>query len=196
MISGTNCLDTSSKSIKGYFFSRYYHIWGWATWRRAWEQYDFNLKNLDMERMYKFFGNDLIVKYWLNNFNQVIDGSVDTWDYQWTYTCIKNNAFSITPFNNLVSNVGYQGSHTLGKRECHDVPAKSIDLIYIVHPSKIDSNKRLDKKIYRKIHALPPITVRNAIKKMIPCAPKINQLMKSLFTRIWVKTKAFLHYGA
>jgi hypothetical protein len=27
-----------------YYFSRYHHCWGWATWKRAWQHFDFEMK--------------------------------------------------------------------------------------------------------------------------------------------------------
>src|SRR5712691_1210425 len=41
MISGTNpSAHLAPPDGESYFFSRYYYIWGWATWRRAWQLYD------------------------------------------------------------------------------------------------------------------------------------------------------------
>ncbi|MEO8165112.1 MAG: glycosyltransferase family 2 protein, partial [Betaproteobacteria bacterium] len=40
MISGNNFQADRRKPADSYYFSRYAHIWGWATWRRAWQHYD------------------------------------------------------------------------------------------------------------------------------------------------------------
>ena len=42
------------------FFYRYAHIWGWASWRRAWKYYDVDMKNFDPETLYKIFPDDLL----------------------------------------------------------------------------------------------------------------------------------------
>ena len=47
MISGFNYLLNSLEIRESYFFSNYYPIWGWATWRRAWKLYDNEMKNWD-----------------------------------------------------------------------------------------------------------------------------------------------------
>ena len=39
-VSGCNLVSSVYRPNHSYFFSRYCHVWGWATWRRAWEHYD------------------------------------------------------------------------------------------------------------------------------------------------------------
>lgn len=43
-IGGTNLLSEWQRSDDSYYFSKYGAIWGWATWRRAWQYYDVNMK--------------------------------------------------------------------------------------------------------------------------------------------------------
>jgi hypothetical protein len=43
MISGTNPV-TKIISEEDYFFSRFFHIWGWATWKRAWDKFDIDIR--------------------------------------------------------------------------------------------------------------------------------------------------------
>lgn len=40
MISGDYFHGNNHQPTASYFFSRYTHIWGWASWRRAWQHYD------------------------------------------------------------------------------------------------------------------------------------------------------------
>src|SRR5512139_3287315 len=40
MISGDNFQLGQKRTDASYYFSRYNHIWGWASWRRAWRHYD------------------------------------------------------------------------------------------------------------------------------------------------------------
>ncbi|OUC08639.1 hemolytic protein HlpA-like protein, partial [Litorilinea aerophila] len=39
-ITGDNFQFGRSRTKYSYYFSRYFHSWGWATWRRAWQHYD------------------------------------------------------------------------------------------------------------------------------------------------------------
>ena len=37
----------------------------------------------------------------------VYDGRIDTWDYQWMFSCWLNHALTALPAANLVSNIGF-----------------------------------------------------------------------------------------
>jgi hypothetical protein len=58
MISGDNFQFGRKRGDASYYFSRYNHIWGWASWRRAWQHYDRNMA------IWPKFRDD----HWLNGF--------------------------------------------------------------------------------------------------------------------------------
>ena len=73
-----------------YFFSRYLRVWGWAGWRRSFEGYDSNLKNLiennNTWQSEMFNHKDVLLKnYFQQMFDQVANGEIDTWDTQLQY---------------------------------------------------------------------------------------------------------------
>lgn len=117
-ISGNNFQFGRNSTEYSYYFSRYNHIWGWATWRRAWKYYDVTMKAWESLRetnwLYSFLGNQLVAKHWHRVFQQAFEGRIDTWDYAWTFTCWSQNALSILPRVNLVSNIGFglEATHT------------------------------------------------------------------------------------
>lgn len=57
--------------------------------------------------------------YWKRIFNKTYDGKIDTWDYQWTFSCWVQNSLTVIPTINLVSNIGFgQGAeHTKNKNK-------------------------------------------------------------------------------
>jgi len=111
MISGNNFQFGKIKNEHDYYFSKYSHIWGWATWRRAWQKYDVNLANWpeikENDRLKSVFNNKKDIYYWSSIFNDVYNGKIDTWDYQWSYTCFMSNYLSVMPAKNLISNIGF-----------------------------------------------------------------------------------------
>jgi hypothetical protein len=119
MISGNNFLPEYLKLNESYYFSNYPHIWGWATWRRAWKEYSFDMDGLSLfireNKIARISTQREIRKYYLEKFKEVKDGKIDTWDYQWTYTIWNNKAYSISPNDNLISNIGFglAGTHTM-----------------------------------------------------------------------------------
>ena len=110
-ISGNNFQFARQKSEYSYYFSRYPLIWGWATWRRAWQKNDLEMKQwqavCDNNLLKDLLQDSRAVKYWSNIFQNCYDGNLDTWDYPWTLTSWLQNGLSITPNCNLVSNIGF-----------------------------------------------------------------------------------------
>ncbi|WP_010271037.1 methyltransferase FkbM [Paenibacillus senegalensis] len=116
MISGNNFQD-QRRLGSSYYFSRIFHIWGWATWRRAWHHYD------DSLRMWPEFGGRGWIssvtpdvnaqRFFSKMFQDHLDGKhVLSWDYRWNLSCWLQNGLSIMPNVNLVTNVGFGQSST------------------------------------------------------------------------------------
>ncbi len=113
-IGGNNFLNGWKKdSDYSYYFSRSGYIWGWATWRRAWEKFDFRIKHYKKAKengfFQYFFMNRLEKRYRLKKFEETIagNGSVDWWDYQWDLARYVNTGLAIVPNTNLVKNLGF-----------------------------------------------------------------------------------------
>ena len=104
-----------------YGATRYFNMWGWATWRRSyelvqktWSAYTPEMgvdndptmkKNLHLPYIFK--GNAKWRQHWQGLFNDVYYKRIDTvWDYQWTYTVLKTSQFCIRPSDNFVVNIG------------------------------------------------------------------------------------------
>lgn len=120
MISGNNFVDSCLRSKHSYYFSRLGHVWGWATWRKAWQRYDGNLRTwpaVDSEGvLQEIFSDRRQVSAWKQIFQSMHNGSgPNTWDYQWGYTLLINNMLSIAPGVNLVRNIGFGpgATHTM-----------------------------------------------------------------------------------
>ncbi|MCA9487688.1 MAG: hypothetical protein KC516_01865 [Nanoarchaeota archaeon] len=116
-IAGTN-VEGISEIPESYFFSRHFNVWGWASWKRAWEKYDVNIKiwpKVRKERLIrKYSRNYLDYLENVRGLNNLYKGKLDTWDYQWAFTCIINNGFAVHPRKNQITNIGFteQGTHT------------------------------------------------------------------------------------
>jgi hypothetical protein len=112
-IGGNNFLNGWRKDNDySYYFSRSGHIWGWATWRRAWEKFDFNIKNYTKAKQGGFFQyyflNPTEKIYRLKKFNKTIaNKNTDWWDYQWDFARYSNSGLAIVPHVNLVKNIGF-----------------------------------------------------------------------------------------
>jgi len=133
-------IDYRNQSSKySYYFSRYPLIWGWATWRRAWQHYDFKVERLkefiDDGWLEKFLENKRDTYVWERNFGGLY-GNLYTWDYQWILTCWIHQGLAIHPEVNLVSNIGFgaESTHTRNdKNPFSSLPTKALTFP-LTHP--------------------------------------------------------------
>jgi len=137
-----------NKYVSGdYFFSKYPHIWGWATWKRAWQLYDVNMTGYNKEgrKIISKYNSSFLEKfYWKRIFNLTSNNKIDTWDYQWLYCIWKNDSLSIQPKYNLVKNIGF------GKDSTHTAKSIYQDVKFLnikKHNLNISRNQYLDKYI-------------------------------------------------
>ncbi|MGD1711994.1 bifunctional glycosyltransferase/class I SAM-dependent methyltransferase, partial [Dapis sp. BLCC M172] len=109
-ISGDNFLFGNKYTEYSYYFSHYFHGWGWATWRRAWQNFDGEIKSWpqlrDSNRLKGILQNTQAVRYWSNIFAKSYE-SYSAWDYAWLFSGWSNDKLTILPQINLVSNIGF-----------------------------------------------------------------------------------------
>ena len=148
-INGCNFQQGVNRSEGSYYFSAFPHVWGWASWRRAWKHYDFNLSDVNYfyndDKMDYYFTNKKIKRTWYEIFFKMNQKMIDTWDYQWNYAVWKNKGKVITPNTNLISNIGFgaEATHTFDNTsKFANNKTGSIDLIK--HPSDLSINKEAD----------------------------------------------------
>ncbi len=150
MISGDNPIQDTYNANCSYFFSRYYAIWGWATWKRAWDKFDIKMKKWPEYRKTNLLKHYYKNKYALKHFKEIFDNSYyrneDTWGVRWFYSCLFNNGLCVTPSVNLISNIGVDGSHTAGNNQ--NISLKKFDSENITHPDIITVNEKFDELLY------------------------------------------------
>lgn len=150
-IGGSSFIDTQQKS--SYYFSKYPHVWGWATWKRSWDGYDSDLNNVYNSSIfgnYKFSFFEKI--FWLETFHAVKNGHIDTWDYQWVYKIWKNKGIAITPTTNLIKNIGFIKDSTHTKTTPEFIrKQKTGEIKQIIHCNSIKINDLEDKKTFSTI---------------------------------------------
>ena len=119
-ISGNNFQNGQWRGDGSYYFSRYNHCWGWASWRRCWLHHDADLSQWpalrDSGLLNTIFEHPRERTYWSAIWQRLVDEGVpDSWAYRWTFTCLANNGLTALPNRNLVSNVGFgpDATHTM-----------------------------------------------------------------------------------
>jgi len=118
-IAGCNLQRGKTWGDASTYFANQTHVWGWATWRRVWAEYDKDLKKYDehevAEKLGNIFTDPFLVEEWTRIFREVKSGKIDTWDYQLAFINYFNNSLSVNPNVNLISNIGFgdDATHTL-----------------------------------------------------------------------------------
>lgn len=177
-ITGTNTLIDWKSSKRSYHFSRYTSIWGWATWKRAWNLYDveINLWNEDENKLSikNVLKNPQVFRKWEKSFNSITTGSVDTWDWQWQFALFMNSGLTIVPSKNLVSNIGFgiDATHTVNEDSItSNLETKSMQFP-LISPTSVVPDIEYESKIYKIMFGKP--SIQTIIKR------KLKPLLRNL----------------
>ena len=160
MISGNYYLEKENLIKESYYFSQTPATHGWATWKRAWNDIDINMKDWTYDNKFistlKYFKFNLSRShYFYKKFDLTYNNKIDTWDYQFFYSIIKNNGLIIKPHKNLCKHIGWGSDATRGKGPdtFPEIIKKRISFP-LIHPTKILVNNKLDKKEDIKVRKL------------------------------------------
>ena len=157
-ITGTNLynlnyiLKPSDEDNESYYFAKGPSVWGWASWRRVWKEYDVQIGDWEFLRESKSFQSTFSAKKWAllqRTFNSVYENKIDTWDYQFGFLLLKTNRLCVTSNVNLIENIGFNadGTHTRNSNslEGHN---KSCRIKWpLIHPVGIYPNMAKDNYI-------------------------------------------------
>ncbi len=152
MVSGGNLQFGRQRGTGSYYFSKYTHIWGWASWRRAWKHYDRDLTLWPAFRdeglLTQLFETSGEQEYWRNSFQWVHEGSLDTWDVSWTFTAITHGLLQVVPNVNLISNIGFgaNATHTHVVGVHANMPTQPIEFP-LIHPTFVLADIEADRYI-------------------------------------------------
>ena len=147
------------------FLYRYAHIWGWASWRRAWKYYDVDVKDFDPQKMFNVFSED---RRQAERWNEILKNVIadkpgfNTWDFQWTYAVMVNGGLCVSPVQNLISNIGAEQS-------THDMESVSnvMELQTFALPEKLEfpsertiETAAIEAETYRVFYRKKPFILR------------------------------------
>jgi FkbM family methyltransferase len=165
LVSGDNFLPEARWREEGHGFTRYAFIWGWASWRRAWEKFDRDLTDWPERRAADWLrrqsGSEAEARHWRRILDHCYVGRrYDSWAFPWMYSCWKDGMLCVYPLANLVSNVGFyaRGSHTTGAGDSNDsVPARERHAPG-GSPARVDADPATDRELalrYFKLRRRP-----------------------------------------
>ena len=156
-IAGTN-LDMPIESFNGasYAFASFGLVWGWATWRRAWNLYDPTLATWP-----KFRDDGLLDGLHASRrrraamrreYDSVHADPDRPWDRPWQYTVLAGHGLIAYPERNLVTNEGfrYDATHTTRAGAMAAISKGRLDLP-LRHPATVSVNPKVEAFLAREI---------------------------------------------
>jgi len=177
LISGNKNVAASQRAASDYFFSQLPSAWGWATWRRVWQKYDFNLTGLpeflEQKTIAKIFSKKEQQEYWLDLFLEMKNQKRNNWDYQLAFLCFQQGGLSIIPGINLVINIGW--SYEPKNVTLIDQPGP----LNLNHPTRIETNPEYDAQAAASL-----ITGRYRLKKFLKKI-KLFNAAKGLYKKLY-----------
>ncbi len=152
-ISGNCFLPRTTEMSTDYFYSRYLHIWGWATWARAWNSYDPRRWFWPEGGFRAYFpeAEEKESRYWNRIYSRVSTGKIQTWDYPWISYLWSRGWISITPSQNLVANRGFGPDATNTRDESVEVGIERIKTLrapYRGPAGGIHADSSLDRQVF------------------------------------------------
>jgi hypothetical protein len=165
LISGDNFQFGKTHGASSYYFSRYAHVWGWASWRRVWQHYDLDCANWpafrDGEGLERIPGiSRREIRYWRSIFDRVSANQIDTWDYQLVLAMWSHQMLSVLPQQNLVSNIGFgtEATHTSTVSKFANLPVTPIRFP-LQHPTSLAACDDADSRTAAEMF-VPPLSQR------------------------------------
>jgi hypothetical protein len=152
-----------------YTFCKYPLIWGWASWRRVWQNYDVEISDWPKRRNIlskKISKSKDATRFWMTVFSKMYKRKINTWDYQFVYLHLVGNGLCIVPRKNLVSNIGFgpDATHTFivdvnSNRVLHEIftplnhsaTNNSSESVNLFFESNIFFQKNIVFRFHRKI---------------------------------------------
>jgi hypothetical protein len=156
LISGDNFQFGKLSINDSYYFSRYPHCWGWASWKRAWKHFDVTMSSWpEFEArgcLKEVLEDPAEQNYWAGIFGQCYRDQINSWAYPWAYACMRQGGLTIIPNVNLVSNIGFGGDST------HTVDAGSpvanlpaAEIWKLKHPQRVVRHEEADAFTFKTV---------------------------------------------
>ena len=186
-ISGDNFQDgiPRGEAEANYYFSKYPHCWGWATWRRAWNHFSLDVPQWPAIRerglLRSICYSNREHDFWRRMFNRVHEGQIDTWNFPWTLSIWLQNGLTALPNVNLVSNIGFgtEATHT-GSAESPFACLPSSGIQNVLHPRYVCRDGEADQFTdIVMFSGKPPAAGEHP--------PSLNHRLKSSLLKYWRK---------
>jgi hypothetical protein len=154
-IGGSNLGEHLTKRCEeSYAISKFTFVWGWASWRRAWDKMTLSMDGFESfvnEKTIQDLCDDVMAQaYMLEKFRATKARENNSWAYAWSYSILAAKGLTIVPCRNLVQNTGIGTSgatHTVNRDPKARLKASHLTFP-LKHPASLERRKGLDTKIF------------------------------------------------
>jgi hypothetical protein len=177
-IGGVNwLLGVPVHSTDSYWFSNQSNIWGWASWRRAWKYYDYQMTAYGSISKNDFYDSNFGSAYERTYYHWSFELTYrakrkSSWDYQWEFSRRINSGLTICPLKNLVVNIGF-GEHathtTAGGGAASRLTFEKLDWP-LRHPAFVLPNRKFDTLGFIRHHTTPQSRLKAAMRSWLPAS--------------------------
>lgn len=175
MISGLNHFKDWDCGGYSYCFTKTAAIWGWGTWKRVWDRYDYFLKKTEDPYCIKLLEKDIAhkrarrgrISAWKETACQASKKKIQHWDHQFGFVKYTQSQLGIVPKTNLICNIGAGAGSTHAEKvrpvawkpgRVLFMPTASIQTP-LQHPDYMICDRYYDEKYFDTM-AHPPKIVR------------------------------------
>lgn len=168
-------LDQRDWNEYSYGFCNYPQAWGWATWKDAWEKFEFEIPTWpafrDAGMLNDLDGGECCAGERIRKWDRVYDGrDPDIWDYQWHYEVMRRSGLAVVPEVNLVSNIGFGegATHTReSEKSKNSLETKRIS-IPLRHPPFLVPSRKINDKYRSKMTEKKTINkIKRSVKNVL-----------------------------
>lgn len=182
---GSMKIDAEKYGNASYYFSMMNrNLCAWATWRRAWNDFDYYMSDVNMKQVKKAFSYYKSTKkeynYWLERLKEIQKDRLNesSWDMQFLFSIWLNKGVGIMPNVNLSRNIGFdkEATHTTNSSDpASNIPTQRI--LPIVHTDTKKINRKADLT-YHKLYFAPFDYGISGIKRV---PNRVNKRIKNFF---------------
>lgn len=148
--------DDRWKCDGSYGFSHYMVTGAWASYREVWQGFDLDLKDMSALKfawhVYRLTGNLAEAEWWWYQVRAIQQdkNKKSYWDYQMQIHLFRQNALTIHPPVNLISNIGFdaEGTHTKGNDGRGD--REVYPILPLSHPETVTADSKRDMRCWAK----------------------------------------------
>jgi len=159
------------------FFMPFTTSWGWATWERAWQHFDPDMKGFDVLagdwHLRDSFNLDGAYDYF-DLLERQRRGSIDSWAIRWYLSVFIRGGLTLYPAKTLVRNIGFDGSGT----HCVDADVEQRSIQPDFHVERFPAEVQQYPE-WKKVLAVMPGRRRTAGDSLRGVVTKAMRMLRS-----------------